>query len=260
MATRQEMVCAINLIRHTARANKHLESLTKVLDGTIALIDEEKKPLLFEEKKKVIESNREVLYDLTNRIKVVTEKADPIFLDNGIADVAFRVAGVSTHYLRNDIASDVDNVNAVCTQAKEPLSLATNEGIFETIAMSFKSTNQKTGLVEPDPWELFPNEVNHANILHDILDALSYELQGRNSNTGELYGLTSQQRDKLFNNRIFTANLYLSKLPDNEDKQELGGILSYVETNISKINYTVIGKYIDENLSKLIMVRRGWAL
>ena len=264
MATRQEMVCAINLIRHTARANGHLKSLIKVLDGTTVLVDEEDKPLLFEQVKPVVEVNRKTIYDLTSRIKVVVEKANSAFLDNGITDVALNATGTSTYYSRGEISLNVNNVNSECALAQQVIVNATKREDFEAIAVNFKSIHLKTGIVEPDPWQLFPLEVNHANILHAVLDALSYELQGRNCYTGEPHGYTDQRRDKLFSNRIFTANIYLSKLPNNVDKQELGTVLSYIETNIGKTNNPAllakIGKYIAENLPKLIKVREWWAL
>lgn len=264
MATRQEMVCAINLIRHTARANRHLESLIKVLDGTTILINEQDKPVTFEEGKQAAKKGCEVAHDLTGKIKIVVEKADPAFLDNGIADVSLKVAHNLTRYLRNDISSDVDNVYTGSYQAEQSINLSAKKEDLKAIASGLKTIDLKTGIVEPNPWGLFPTEVNHTNILHDILDALSYELQGRNSYTGQLQLLTEQQKEKLFNNRIFTADIYLSKLSNSNDKQMLKTILAYIKVNITKatdaFKLANIGKYIDSELPKLIMVRRWWAL
>jgi len=264
MATRQEMVCAINLIRHIARSNGHIDSLVKVLDGTIFLVDDEDITLSFADKKLAIERTRAFLEGLTDRIKTVITKADSVFLDNGIVDVSLRATKTTDYWKRLEIDGDAGNVNSGCKQSHELINASSKDADLEAIATNLKTITLKSGIVEPDPWQLFPLEINHANILHDILDALSYELQGFNSYTGQLHGLTNEQRDKLFSNRIFTANVYLSHLPNNADRQELGTVLSYIETELPKakdeIQISKIGKYIDQNLPKLIMVRRWWAL
>jgi len=272
MATRQEMAGAINLIRHTARSNGHFKEIIDKLDGKFELTyplesglkNDPHIPLSFDDKKALIDSERSFLKGLTDRVKTVIDKADSTFLDNGITDISYRVVGAENYYRQQDIDSDVVGVNGKCKETSGSISLSVKDSDLKAIASNLKLVSIKTGVVEPNPWELFSIEVNHANILHDILDALSYELQGVDSYTGQAMNRTEGQKEKLYSNRIFTASVYLSKLPSNFDRQELGSIFSHVKAEFAKdkgaAHRAEIGKYIDNNLPKLIMVRRWWAL
>lgn len=262
MATRQEMMCALDLIRKTCQVNGWFDNTIKILDSTIILKDEEEKPLNFGQVKVSVEKSRKGIETLTANIKMVLAEVNPTFLDSGIAEISSLVAKEQTYYTRNDIDSDASSINSAMVQAETPLSLVTSAESLENIADDFKLISLKTGIAKPDQRMIFPAEMNHANILHDILDALSYELQGLSSYTGQPHLLRAEQLNKLVNRRITAAYVHLP-LVSGEDQQNLGTILNYVGVNIQGKDLkqlAEVGRYIDRHLPKLILVRRSWCL
>lgn len=267
MANRREMICAINLIRHAARSNVHFRDITDGLDGKrifTKYVNDIPITMSFDEKKARINFEGVFLKKLTDKIKTVINKADSGFLNSGIEDLSYRVAQSVNHFTKQKIDDNMVSVNNKCSQLPGSIGLFSDDIGLKTLVPDFRATNTEIGFIEPDPWELFPKEVNHANILHNILDALSYELRGIDSYRGQPLSRPQEQKEKLYNNRIHTANVYLSKLPNNLDRADLGNVLSYTENEFAKDQSNEhcieIGQYIDTNLPKLISVMRSWAL
>lgn len=257
MATRQELYTAIGLIRHTCRVNAQSDDLVAVLQGLIELptieLGDSELPSLFEYQKQTSKNICGSIKSTSLKIGIFLEKTDPKFLDNGID-------AILSPATREKIALDIQTSNDMSTNAESFIQASIKQNDLSALSAPFESYIPECGVDEPDPWVLFPKEINHANILHDILDAMSYELQGRNSYTGESQYLTEEQFQKLISNRLFTADIYLNHLPDSTEKQNMANIIFYVKANFNKVEAIVLGQYIDSNVPKQIMVRRWWAL
>lgn len=255
MATRQELFTAVGLIRKTCRMNGHANSLILNLQGLGDYSDPAISDGLtpFERQKQVSEEGCNIILNLSVQLDAFVGKVNSVFLDSGLN----AIPGAIT---RTNLTTDIQTSKTLSTDAKPLIQSATKDQDLSDLNSSFESYIPESGEAEPNPWALFSKETNHLNILHDILDAMSYELQGFNNNTGKLHGYGSQQLEKLMNNRTFSADVYLSHLPDSVDKQQMATINQYVKQNFSKINNIVLGQYIDSNITKQIIVRREWAL
>ena len=102
-------------------------------------------------------------------------------------------------------------------------------------------------------------ETFQANSLNDILDAMSYELQGISSENGEPHGFTSEFLEALIANRLQAAKNCLSMLGRDADINSMESIVRDVENGLSG-DYGLLGKHIDDNTIKMKMVRRSWAI
>lgn len=261
MATRQELYTAIGLIRQTCLMNRFRDDLILHLRGLGGYSELEQSDesvpsdglTSFGRQKRVSETLNSGIYDLSGKIHIILEKTDDAFLNAGINVIPVPAT-------RQRIASDSQTLNILSMEAKPFVQTANKKEDLAVLSVSFESHVPECGIDEPDPWKLFPGEVNYANILHDILDAMSYELQGKNSYTGQSQYLTNEMFQKLIGNRLFTANRYLNQLPNSADKQNMAEVVSYVEANFNEVEAIVLGHYIDSNIPKQIMFRRWWAL
>lgn len=261
MATRQELFTAIGLIRQICRVNRHIVGFPAALDRP--LDDKPTEPdaisETFEDRKELLLKISHAVENISGNIGVVLQKADPKYLNNGIDAIPVSAT-------RPKITSDADNSKTLLMDTRSFIETATKIEDFSLLSASLDYTSE-CGTVEPDPWKLFPVEVNHANILHDILDAMSYELQGRNSYTGELHGMTLIELRKLVKNRLFTGWIYHQKLTDDPEpvgypnRAKMGDVLRYIENWYDEIaDLKTLGQYIDSEIPKHIIVRRWWAL
>jgi hypothetical protein len=223
-------------------------SLTKILDAD-EILDWQGVPFIFDDHKAYADRGTNGIENLSNMVKTVMDLPNPIkeTVDNGIVAILNPIT-------RIDISSDCDSLKSIIPQARTYIASASSKQDWKPGNDLIKAYNNFCGIIEPNPWQLFPADVNRANILHGIIDALSYELEGKNSYTGDLQPVN----DKLIQNRIFTAKVYLNKLPSNSDTNNMRSIIQYVEDNFKKIESAEIGQYIDANMEKLITPRRWW--
>lgn len=259
MATRQELFTAIGLIRRTCRMNGHVNGLVLNLKGLGDYSEPEEPDGLkpFDRQKKACQVPCNIIYDVSGKIGMFLERVDSNYLDTGIDAIPVPAT-------RLKINSDVSNLKILSTNLKGLLGVVTEKNGLALLSPQIESYISECGIDEPDPWKLFSKEINHLNILHGILDAMSYELQGKNSYTGEDHTLTDGQFNKLIVNRLFTANVYLSHLPQSVDKQNMTNVKSYIQQNfepgLKTVGLKKLGQYIDSNIPKQIIVRRWWAL
>ncbi len=255
MTTRQELYTAIGLIRQTCRMNRHGDSLVSDLQGLGDYSEPEEPDRLtpYIRQHNASKNTCNVIYETSNKLDAFLDKVDTKHIDAGIDAIPVPVTRVK-------INNDVSTSKTLSTNAKPLIEAATKEEDLSALSDPFESYLPQCGVLEPDPMKLFSQEINYANILHDILDAMSYELQGKNSYTGEMQYLTSGQFEALIINRLFTAKVYLSHLPNSVDKQLMADTVSYVRNNFDKTESIILGQYIDSHIPKHIIVRRWWAL
>lgn len=270
MVTRQELVASINLIRHTCRLNKHKNELVTCMQLTEAY-DPDKDPdginqarfRNFDEHKEAAAVQCTFMAGLANRIDMVVQEGVPSFYAKTESEIPNFPA-------LTDIETDVHTTQTLLIDAQPGIELAVKREDLFLASSSLAAYHPISGIEEPDPWAILSEEANHANILHDILDAMSYELQGRSSYTGELHELIFEELKKLINNRIFAGWVCHNKLSDVSgfigipNKEQMGDVLDYVQKGLreakSNIDLVFLGQYIDVEIPKLIMVRRWWAL
>lgn len=181
----------------------------------------------------------------------MTIMKDKIYIKLPAVDDGFNFLSVSPEYIPEDINGVVAIEKNLVIQeyaTKEDLAAAAEPLI-----------NFKPKLTKPVDIKMMPEEVCHANITHDLLDALSYELQGINSSTGKLHDMKNGDLEKLINNRLFCADIHLPKC-NAQDKIELGSIIASVKNRLKIDDFVSVGAYIDKNLPKLVIARRWWAL
>lgn len=99
------------------------------------------------------------------------------------------------------------------------------------------------------------------NIAHDLLDAVSYELQGIDHNTGQATGKTIDEIKTFVSKRLGIIQYHL---PSDSESSLFAETGNYVLKNLRDVmtleDLAGLGEYIDSNVPKLVMVRRWWAL
>lgn len=245
MATRQELCTAIDIIRRTCRTNNHNLSLGRVLTAI--------NPHFSEEQKHISGAISDLIYRESTQMIAFLDKIDDGFLNRGLN-------GIPVPANRKKVDYDTDTSNTLSANANKMIGHISDIKTAKSLGAKFVLRRFECGLDEPDPRTLFSEEVNHANILHDIIDAISYELQGKNSDNGQVHLYDNERLVKLISDRIFTAKVYLSHLPRSLDQARMRDIVNYVEKNFQRIPHSELGRYIDNNLEKQIIVRRWWSL
>ncbi len=257
MATRQELYTAIGLIRQTCRVNIFGDNLVLNLQALGDYSEQDPSELdgltPFLRQKRECEVACNVIKSHSEKIEEFIGKVDSTYLDNGIDAIPVPAT-------RLKIIADIQTSKTLSTNAKPYIDVANKEKDLADLSTPFESYIPECGIDEPDPWALFSSEVNYSNILHDILDAMSYELQGINSYTGNLHNYDTKQFNRLISNRILTANVQLNVLPSNLDVEQMRGVVEYVEENFGKVSNATLAQHIDSEIPKAIMLRRVWAL
>jgi len=252
MATRQELFTTIGIARQICRLNRHFSGVVFAM-GFDGVYNEEENFKDFDAQKEHTRSLCDMMDKKSSYINTVLQEVNNQYLDNGFNDLPITITRINA-------VSDTQDVKSISSTALPSIENSLTKEDLSSFSGDFKTYKSQCGVEEPDPWVMIELEDNYANITHDVIDAMSYELRGLNSYTGEVQILLSEQLDKLINNRIFTANIYLNKLPDSTDKSLMESMVQYVENNYGKMKSGEIGKHIDSNLPKQIIVRRWWAL
>jgi hypothetical protein len=202
-------------------------------------------------KEKAIKSSEGSL-KLCKKINHVLKKVDSTFLDHGIKHFNVEIS---------DIASDVSNTTSVLLDENPRIKGVRKEKGLNNIVSRYKTHIPK--LKYRVVMKNLSKEFKYLYILDDLLDAMSYELKNRNSHTGELTKMTVDEIKTLIGQRIKVSKIYLQYLSGTETELPRA-VLGSTERSLYNANsYTklkTMGKYIDSNTTKLIMVRRWWAL
>lgn len=267
MTTRQELYTAIGLIRQTCRLNGYNTGLIAAMkyEGLYSNPEKINEPFVdFAAQKEYVRNLCDIMNKQSFAINTLLQKVDSKFLDDGINYISV----VAT---RTGLVSDAQSISALTGAALPLIEAAISRDNLRTLSNSFENYVSECGIAEPNPWAIIKVEANYANILQDILDAMSHELQGKNSYTGQPHGQGVRAVKKLMARRIFTGWVYHSRLTQgNEDvgfpdKQKMGSVLSYIENGLGTANILIklkiLGQYIDTEIpNKLQIVRRWWAL
>lgn len=100
------------------------------------------------------------------------------------------------------------------------------------------------------------------NTFQDVLNAMAFELQGKNSYSGELHGLAFEQLKKQTESRLRTANRLWGQTPQTVETEGFKTSLEYLGKEfpdaVSLDDYKALGGYIDSNIPQLPLVRRWW--
>jgi len=270
MPTRQELLTGVNLIRHVCRDNVGIMRLADRMKNASSyhgILDREQDMLEgfanFGVHKESVRDLCDFLSGLSFRISTVLQKVDSIYLDNGIS----AIPGNAT---RLKMVSDTDKIRDLIDKAKPLVQAASVRENLASLAATFEANVPGCEMVEPDPWKILPVEANHANILQSVLNAMKYELQGLNENTGQPHGLSLEQIKARISSRIGVGYIYHSRLTDDPEpvgvpnKITMGDVLSHVGQNLggatSFIDLELLGQYINVSIPTVPTVRRWWAL
>lgn len=263
MATRQEIFTALNITINTVRVGDFMWSLENTLkdqdakgahlEVMIDLEDEfsEARPTTVAELKEFTMNTRSVVKGLCDQIETVLTKTDAVFLEAGFSYWEVNKA---------DIESDISDSKFLCDNCDIETVLAKLD--LENLAVPIE--NFKPKITQKLTSADLPDEINNTNIVHDVTDAMSYELKGLNSYTGEASGRKTEDIKELIEGRVKVAGTYFSLLPSNLDVDLMRSVVSHVEAELpkafNKTDLWSLGQYLDSNIPKLIMIRRGWAL
>ncbi len=261
MATRQELFTAIGLIRQTCNMNAWGDAVILNLQGLGDYSEPSDGPpdglTPFERQKQASKESCNIIYEISENLNVFLGKVDNVYLNNGINAISGPVT-------RLKIVTDVGISNTLSGTAKPFIITSSAAEDLVVLSEPFESYIPKCGVISPNPLEIFSIEIFHTNILHDLLDAMSYELRAKNSYNGQLTGQTVEQIKHLILERIKTAYIYYNYLPHNVEIEKMGDTFKYVEANLDTVKTYAdciqLSEYIDLNIPKLIMCRRWWAL
>ena len=261
MTTRQQLALGIDLVRGTIKLNKIPVGLIKILEDKVVIPEEVEigtSAYTFNDYKEYAIRFCDIIDKLASNINTVLTNVDVAYLDESID-------AILTIVNRAKISSDVGILRTLALNIKPQIQLAISKLDYFAYAIPFKQYEPQVIVKdEPNPRMLLGDAVCDANIAHDLLDAMSYELQGIDSCTGQQHNLSLEGVEKLVLNRIRTMQFYLNRLPNGIDKQTMNDVLLYMEKEFPSANTVKerfkLGTYIDEEIPKLIMVRRSWAL
>ncbi len=254
MATRQEMFTALNLSINSWRICTRTSSMEfslqgKKLDGEPLVYFSEdgisSQPLTFEDLKIHTKNHKVAILQDCSNVDVIFKGVSKTFLENGFTDIEIS---------QSDVLDDMVSAKNILESCLIDQVIIKNDLNF--LADSFETFTPKIS-VKP---KVSSQQRRWANITHDILDAISYELIGKNSYTGELHNLKIEELKKLVSSRLHVAQYYLVRLLDTENFQTLITYITGNYINASQQELETLGQYIDTELNKLIMVRRWWAL
>ncbi|MBU0846784.1 hypothetical protein KKH23_06295 [Patescibacteria group bacterium] len=268
MATRHEIFAGLDLIVNTNRINDEVWlGLIPLLKGIDIKTEQPFSPIIevitrqgnkitkiprFQFIQEEAIKSSEISLGLCNRINIVLEKTNHIPLSNG------------TDYFRvkmSDIISDVSDTTSMLLNENSLIKEADKEAKLSNISKKYKTHVPK--LKHKISIKNMSEEFRFLNILNDLLDAMSYELKNLRSTDGGQATMNIDEIKKLIWQRITTARVYLSHLSGDE-VELMRTVIFDIERNLQGINsyaeLEALGNYIDSNTTKLVMIRRWWAL
>ncbi len=246
MADRKSIFTSTNLSINAIRVSELAHSFKSLLpngDNPLRLSS-----LGFIETKENIEKVRNVTIVLCDKLNHVNQRADVKvpFLDESFTEIKIN---------RTDTFTDVIDIKSLFSIMSDLSKLKTISEVESELSLLQPYESRLNNL----PANIITEEDHHLNILHDLLDALSYELQGRHSNTGEQTNLSEEIFVSLINDRLTVSKIYLSNLPESVEKNQMVDLFNYVESDFQS-DPASAGETIDQNWDKLVMIRRWWAL
>ncbi len=263
MANRRELLTAVNLTINTNRVNDAMWWMENALQNIdintgqsfvlreyTPMPGEDPPPQLTLEQqvKKNLKAVKKNLKVKTKVIKKVLGGAPQSHVLNGLG-----YAGI----LESDIEYDATESGNICEI--DDINLVGSFPEMLTHAPPFIAYQYR--LMKTFTPENLPKQVNDANIVNSIIDAMAWELKGLNENTGDPHGRIPEQFDKLIANRIFTAEIHLSHLSDTfEDVADLRSAVAYVKQFYKVKGNSELAGYLDANISKNISIRKAWSL
>lgn len=208
--------------------------------------------LEFEKQRDACKSYCDVINWLSAKIATVFQRVNQTSLDKGFGHIKV---------LQTDAENDNSTADSLCNIAKPLVDSAVQKSELETLADPFKAWLPKLNLLRgPLPYQ----EWYHPVLLHGILDAISYELQGINETTGELLKWNEEQTKHSIRNRIQAANVHLGHCGGYGEYSNMANAVSYVASNFEEAatleDLAILGQYVDSRVEKIICVRRSWAL
>ena len=174
----------------------------------------------------------------------------------------------------NDIDAGLQQFAVTKTQVDSDInmSLTTKDNLSVSLAIETRKNKIKFLAETFKDWIPEVKRVVHAhelnqdeqmiNIFQDLFNALAFELQGKNSYTGELHGLNFEQLKKQTESRLRTSNRIWIRTPQTVETEEYKVVLDALNNEFPKVvdlnGCKVLGAYIDSNVPKLPLVRRWW--
>jgi len=189
---------------------------------------------------------------ITEPIIGFTNRVNQSLLENGLQYFGFSP---------DDINHDIFSARTVAVAEKCKAEAAYNEAGLRSITARYKKHQAKLGYGKfiSD----IPQKEMNLNILNDLLDAMSFELNNLNSYTGLSANRSVGEIKNLISSRIKVAMMYLKNLSGDEAGW-MGDIVTELEKKLSEaktqMELVYLSNYINKNVPKLMMVRRAWAL
>lgn len=269
MATRQEIQVGHDLIRFAERANKAVlvacSTMQEIHPYTGDPIQYSEpfdgvttpsvRDYTITELKNEADKNFSASVTFKEKVQLFLAKADKKLVDNGLDYY---------HQTKTVISSDMALIESAKITFDTSAQLSVSKEDLSTLGGQILPVfNSDIGSVHR------PADIRLINIAHDCLDAISYELQGKNSSTGALVIYDVKRLKALAKSRCNVAIIEAeaaAELPTllGADIQNIIDIATYVGDNVDNcinlLDLAILGSYIDANLAKLPLVRRHWSL
>ncbi len=175
-------------------------------------------------------------------------KADGKMVDTGLAEYGLVKSDITTDMANAVVAKDEFVTDQKFEENKESLAALGAEKLIT----EWEIDKIDIKLVKMADRDRFCNSA------HEGLDALSYELRGLSSTTGNISFTPKESIDRWLIARCKAAKISASA-SGHEDAQDIINIANWVEANKDQ-DHIDIAVYIDLNLPKLPLVRRHWGL
>lgn len=256
MADRREIITAIALASDSHTMSDLMWDAAYCLRGTTV----KEEPLDSTPKKMAIYAIRMVAHAkwIGDRQKVLYDHSGLTgHIDSGIA--VFEGA-------RIPLVSDIALQKTVHDSVTGTITVAATEQELYQIG-DYLDAEYHTKTAFDSDWRANPvytMEMKIANIAHDLLDAMSYELRGINSYNGQPHGYSFDHIMKHLNNRLRTFATYQKDMSSGLEKTHFANMGQYILDRVvgakDSDGFPAIADYIDANVPKLIIPRRHWSL
>ena len=158
------------------------------------------------------------------------------------------------------IDDDISMVRSTKDTLDTSLAVETKENKIILMANSFKDWIPEVKK-EVQAYEISQYEQT-INTFQDLFNAMAFELQGKNSYTGELHGHDVPTLKNLIASRMRVSNRAWTRTPQTEETKGYKTTLEYLDKNfndaITLNDLKTLGVYIDSHVPQIPLVRRWW--
>ena len=267
MATREQNLLGYQIINKTNIANICMLDANTIMKGLHPITRE---PLTVwrdnapdKEGYEVSAESTDIKQMITNNFLAITTEAGMVneftqrYLD--VKDINTGIQSFSVSRLQVD--DDIYFTTSTKDTISQDISLAVDKETILNVSKTFDSWIPKVAVIVTPNEHLTQYEQN-INTFQDLLNAIGFELQGINSYNGTILTDTFEHRKSLIESRLRVGVRHWNITPQTLETNGFKAVLDYVNSNFkSVINFkdmAILGKYIDDHVPQLPLVRRWW--